>query len=146
MSDDIALVDSNVLVYALFRECEQHERCRALLDRAQAGKAALCVAPQNLAEFYAVVTDSRRVAVPRQPADAVDAIERILAMPGMALLPMPYEAVCQWLTLVRRHPVTRGKVFDLQLVATMLGNGVRKIYTLNRPDFEPFDEIEVLVP
>jgi hypothetical protein len=45
-----------------------------------------------------------------------------------------------------RHPATRGKIFDLQLVATMLGNGVRKIYTLNRSDFEPFDEIEVLVP
>jgi toxin-antitoxin system PIN domain toxin len=146
MSDDIALVDSNVLVYALYRESEHHEHCRALLDRAQAGQTTLCIAPQNLAEFYAIVTDSRRVAVPRQPAEAVDAIEQILAMPGMTLLPMPNEVVYQWLSLVRRHPVTRGRVFDLQLIATMLGNGVRRIYTLNRADFEPFDEIKVLAP
>ena len=27
MSDDIALVDTNVLVYALYQECEHHVRC-----------------------------------------------------------------------------------------------------------------------
>ncbi len=32
------------------------------------------------------------------------------------------------------------------LVATMLVNGVRKIYTFNVSDFEAFDEIEVLTP
>jgi hypothetical protein len=37
-------------------------------------------------------------------------------------------------------------VFDLQLVATMLGNGVRRIYTFNAKDFEPFQELEVIVP
>lgn len=30
MSDNLALVDTNVLVYALYRETEQHECCRAL--------------------------------------------------------------------------------------------------------------------
>jgi predicted nucleic acid-binding protein len=32
------------------------------------------------------------------------------------------------------------------LVATMLGNGVRTIYTFNREHFERFDEIDVLTP
>jgi predicted nucleic acid-binding protein len=32
------------------------------------------------------------------------------------------------------------------LVATMLGNGVRKLHTFNTGDFEDFDEIEVLMP
>jgi len=146
MSDDLALVDSNVLVYALFRECEHHERCRALLDQSQAGQRELCVAPQNLAEFYAIVTDPRRVAVSRKPSEAIDAIERMLAMPGMTLLPTPSDLVCRWIALARRHPVTRGQVFDLQLIATMLGNDIRKIYTFDRADFEPFDEIEVLTP
>ena len=47
---------------------------------------------------------------------------------------------------MHQHPVTGGGVFDVQLAATMLGNGVRKIYTLNASDFRPFDEIEVLTP
>ena len=53
MSDDIALVDSNVLVYALFRGCEHHERCRALLDQSQAGQVELCVAPFDEIEVLA---------------------------------------------------------------------------------------------
>jgi hypothetical protein len=61
-------------------------------------------------------------------------------------LPVPSDIIPQWLDLIRRRPVTRGAVFDLQLIATMLGNGVRKVYTFNRGDFEPFDEIEVLTP
>jgi toxin-antitoxin system PIN domain toxin len=146
MSDDMALVDTNVLVYALYRESAHHERCRALLDQAQAGQIDLCVAPQNLAEFYAIVTDPRRVATPRQPAEALDVIDRILAMPGMTLLSMPNDVVQRWMALSRQRPALRGAIFDLQLVATMLGNGVRKIYTFDRSDFEPFGEIEVLTP
>jgi predicted nucleic acid-binding protein len=67
-------------------------------------------------------------------------------MPGVSLLPTPVDLVDRWLGLMRRRPVTRGAVFDVQLVATMLGNGIRKIYTLNDSDFRPFDEVEVLAP
>jgi predicted nucleic acid-binding protein len=35
---------------------------------------------------------------------------------------------------------------DRALAATMLGNGVEKIYTLNDSDFRGFEEIEVLKP
>jgi len=48
--------------------------------------------------------------------------------------------------VIFRQPLTRGAVFDLQLLATMLGNGVRTIYTFNRQHFERFVEIDVLTP
>jgi predicted nucleic acid-binding protein len=54
--------------------------------------------------------------------------------------------VSRWTALVRHHPVSGRKIFDVQLVATLLANGVRKLYTFNRTDFEPFAEIEVLTP
>ncbi|MFN8626662.1 MAG: hypothetical protein U0587_11890 [Candidatus Binatia bacterium] len=47
--------------------------------------------------------------------------------------------------LLRRRPVLGRQVFDLQLVATMLGNGGRRISTFNTKDFEPFQELEVIV-
>ena len=37
-------------------------------------------------------------------------------------------------------------VFDLQLVATMLANGVSRIYTFNGADFESFSELAVITP
>ena len=71
MSDEWALIDANILVYALYKPSEYHPRARALLDRAQAEGAALCVVPQVLAEAYAVITDPRRVSPPFSPAEAL---------------------------------------------------------------------------
>jgi predicted nucleic acid-binding protein len=53
-----------------------------------------------------------------------------------------------WLDLLRRRRrrVTGGDVFDLQLVATMLGNGVQRIYTFNADDFKVFTELTVVIP
>jgi predicted nucleic acid-binding protein len=99
-----------------------------------------------LAEFYAIVTNARRVTDPRPPQEVLDAIDRILAMPGMTLLPAPVDLVNRWTALVRAQPVTGSKVFDAQLVATMQGNGIRRIYTFNGPDFEKFPDIEVVTP
>lgn len=146
MPDDLALVDTNVLVYAVYQDSPHHGRCRALLDKAETGDLRLCVAPQNLAEFYAVVTDPRRVDAPRSPSEALDAIEHVLAMPGISLLVIPNDTVDRWIALMRKRPVTRGAVFDVQLAAIMLGNGVRKICTLNDSDFRGFEELEVLAP
>lgn len=51
-----------------------------------------------------------------------------------------------WIDLLRRHPVTDGDVFDLQIVATMQANGVQRIYTFNADDFEVFPELAVVMP
>ena len=42
--------------------------------------------------------------------------------------------------------MTGPKFYDLQLLATMLGNNVRRIYTFNTDDFDWFERIEVLTP
>jgi predicted nucleic acid-binding protein len=51
-----------------------------------------------------------------------------------------------WLELLRRHPVTGGDVFDLQIVATMQANGIQRIYTFNTDDFAVFPELAVRTP
>jgi hypothetical protein len=48
--------------------------------------------------------------------------------------------------LLRRRPVTGADIFDLQLVAVMLANDVKRIYTFNAGDFEPFAELTVQQP
>jgi hypothetical protein len=48
--------------------------------------------------------------------------------------------------LAPRRPVAGADVFDLQLVATMLANGVSRIYTFNGADFEVFQELTVATP
>jgi len=62
------------------------------------------------------------------------------------VLPVPVYTVEVLFGLLRRHPVTGGDIFDLQIVATMKANGIQRIYTCNIDDCRTFSELEVLTP
>jgi len=138
------LIDANVLVYAMDADAPQHAVSRALLESARTTSAALYVTLQTLCEFYSVVTNARRVSKPRTPAEALNAISGLLSF--VRVLPVPTVTVDELMDLLRRRPVTGGDIFDLHLVATMKANGILRIYTFNRADFEIFPELEVLAP
>src|SRR5581483_4400706 len=110
-----ALIDTNVLVYALFPAMPDHVASRTLVDRARAAGANLYVAPQNLVEFFAVVTDPRRVSQPRTPDEALQAIDDVLALPGLGLLPVPGDLISRWSQLIRQSATTKKRAFDTQL-------------------------------
>jgi uncharacterized protein len=138
------IIDANVLVYALDADAPQHAASRALLEAARDPSTTLYVSSQILCEFYSIVTNARRVPKPRPPADALSAISGLLVF--LNVLPVPLHTVERWLGLLRRHPVTGGDVFDLQLVATMQANGLQRIYTFNTDDFVVFSELSVVTP
>lgn len=140
------LIDSNALVYAYYQQSPQHAASRALLDRAQAPGAGLCVAPQNLVEFFAVVMNPRKVTPARSATDALILVAEIQALPGMALLPVPADLVARWTALLGRRPVTGIHAFDAQLAAVMIASGVTTVYTFNAADFQHFADVQVLTP
>jgi toxin-antitoxin system PIN domain toxin len=144
MSVESGIVDANVLVYAFDADAPQHLASRRLLDEGRSGGTTLYVTSQILCEFYSIVTNPRRVAKPRAATEAIAAIVGLLAF--LHVLPIPARAVEGWLDLLRRRPVTGGDVFDLQLAATMLANGVQRIYTFNTTDFESFEELTTSTP
>jgi uncharacterized protein len=144
MSVEPGIVDTNVLVYALDADAPQHEAARALREAGREASTTLFVSSQILCEFYSIVTNPRRVSKPRSAADAVAAISGLLGF--LHVLPVPARAVDVWLDLLRRHPVTGGDVFDLQIVATMQANGIQRIYTFNTADFAAFSELVIAMP
>ena len=146
MLADVSFVDTNVLVEAIFENSEKHKAAKSLLDRARSGRISLCVCPQVLAEFYAVVTSPRRITNPVPPKDALAIIEALVSLPNLIVLNVPSNVVEQWLTLVRRRGIRGPKVFDVMLVAIMLTNGIESIYTYNRADFVKFSELKILTP
>jgi len=82
----------------------------------------------------------------RARAEAERILSTILALPGLQILPIPSQVVAGWIHLLGRHAVEGAGVFDLQIVATMLANGVQRIYTFNPADFQVFEELSVVVP
>jgi predicted nucleic acid-binding protein len=143
---DALLLDTNVLVYALDESSPYHAACRRILDSAQSPDANLKLSPQSLAEFFSVVTNPRRVAFPKSTAEAISAVEMILALPGIEVLPVPLDVVSRWLELCRQREVKGGAIYDMQLLAVMLANDIRRVCTYNRADFEWIADIAVMVP
>lgn len=146
MSVEAGLLDANILVYAMDSRAAQHVACRVLLEATNDPGTSLYVTSQILCEFYSVVTNPRRVAVPRSPAEALSVISDMIALPGLHVLPTPARAVAGWMALLKQRPVTGADVFDLQLVATMQANNVHRIYTFNTKDFKVFSDLTVLAP
>lgn len=145
MSLEPGILDANILIYAVASEAPQHVASRALLDAARDNHGgAFYVTSQILCEFYSVVTNPRRMTVARSSSEALVAIEGFLGF--LKVLPIPAGAVQNWLDLLRRRPVTGADIFDLQLVAVMLANNVKSIYTYNGSDFQPFPELVVREP
>ena len=140
------LVDANVLAYASNADDSKFAASRALPEEARSPLTTLYITPQIITEFYSVITNPRRVAVPSSPAVALQAISALLVLPGISLLPINGRAVAALVELLRHHPVTGPDVFDLQVVATMKANGIQTIYTFNAADFEVFQDLTVIVP
>ena len=144
-SDELILLDTNILVYAADSLSIYHQPAKSFRDKGRDGEFSICLAPQNLFEFYAVITDSRRVSQPLSPQAAAAEIASYYCHPNITTLSQAKitEAVFD---LLAKRPVERQQVFDLVLVATMLANNVRKICTYNQDHFTKFDEIAVITP
>lgn len=141
-----ALFDSNVLVYSHQTHSKFHAPARNLLRKALEGEVSLCIAPQVLSEFYAIITSQRRVTSPIQPEQARAEIDAYVRSENIQKIYPNEDSLYLTVDLLSKYRVKEQDVFDLQLVATMLSNGIYHIYTYNSADFAQFREIEVLSP
>ena len=142
----LVLLDANVLIYAEQDKSSYYEASKLLRDRALTGAIAACVSPQVLNEFYAVVTNPRRVDDPLSAREAVDQIRKYYRAKRLVkIFPGP-TIIKRELELLAAHPVAGPDIHDLHLVATMLENDIARISTFNIQDFAPFSEIETLTP
>jgi len=143
---EIALLDTNVLVYAADESSPFHKDSKNILANALLGNVEICICPQVLLEFFAILTDSRRVKNPREPDEVIEEIEKYLSSKNIAKIYPEEDTLPKTIELLQKYKLKRQTVFDAQLVATMLSNNVTQIYTYNEDDFLKFEEVEVLTP
>lgn len=93
-----------------------------------------------------VITVLSRVSSPFTAAEAIEAIDSFLTMPGTVLLPVSLELVPHWIDVLQRHSLTSGQAFDAKPAVTLFNNGVRSIYTIDGPAYEPFEMMTALIP
>lgn len=124
---DTVLLDTNVLVYAYNADSEHHAACRALLDRAVIGTQDVCISPQVLFEFFAVVTNPAKSDQPITTAVTLDEMAKLSETIAMIIPPSDIHTLA--IQLMRKLGFGSKHIYDVVLAATMLANGVTKIYT-----------------
>jgi predicted nucleic acid-binding protein len=126
----------------------QHPQCAAAkhaLGTLRQRGVNLCVAPQNLIEFWAVATRQRNEnGLGLSPASAEKELAGIQKL--FRLLPPSLDVVNVWQGIVTTHSVLGKKTHDAHLVAVMQVYGVTNILTFNVGDFRRFRGITAIDP
>jgi predicted nucleic acid-binding protein len=133
-----ALLDTNVLIYAAYRDSPFYEPAAALVERGLNERGLYCIAPQNLVEFAAVVTRQRRGDQPL-PSDEVHRITDLLYRSRTLAKIYPRRGtVARAMREGTRLGISGAVWYDLFLALTMRDAGVRVIISENVSDFEQF--------
>ena len=138
------LVDTNVLLRRIQPSSAHHKVAVESVARLLDAGESLCFTPQNIAEFWNVMT--RPVASNRlgySTSETMAEVEKIEAI--FTLLPDAPSTYAEWKRLVVKHSVQGTRVHDTRLVAAMNAHGVGRILTFNADDFRRYG-IEILDP
>ncbi|MBL7125371.1 MAG: PIN domain-containing protein [Dehalococcoidales bacterium] len=145
-ADEIAFLDTNILVYAVETDNPLHKRATALMDRANTGELAICLSPQIMGELYSTITNPRKIRKACPLDEAVDIVKSLWESDTILKIYPKQETLDLTLDLVKRYQLKSLDFFDAQIVATMVDNGVTTIYTVNENDFAIFKEIKAVNP
>ena len=140
------LLDTNILVHAYNQASPRQKVASSIIERAMAGEIQACIAQQVLFEFFAVITNAKRVELPLPPDKAAelcldlwecDEIEKIA----------PSELVPKEVfNLVKSKRLSGSSIFDCILAVYAKVNKIDVIYTENVKDFNKYGFIKVQNP
>lgn len=139
-------MDTNILLYALNRDCAEHAACLALVRHALDEPEAWIVADQVWFELYRLLRNGSVLKHPLTAAEAAAAVRWYRDRSGWLH--------CAWETGMMRQlgdlwgatPFPARRTFDAVLAVTLAHNGVREFYTRNTKDFEGYSAFRAISP
>ena len=138
-------VDTNILVRSVQTSNAQFSITENALDTLRHRQEILCIAPQNLVEFWVVATrplDKNGLGM--TPARAATEIRALLGLFRLlSYRPQVFEA---WQHIVLTQGISGKQGHDAHLVAMMQVHSVTSILTFNTGDFIRYPGIQVLNP
>ncbi|MBI4596607.1 MAG: PIN domain-containing protein [Candidatus Tectomicrobia bacterium] len=143
--DGTIFLDTNILIYAANEDSVYHKQAMDVINMVNTREIRACVSPQILAEFYATVTNPKKIEHPLNPDEASDAIGAYLDSDIQKLYPKA-STLKLTMELAERYKIRGLDIFDTQIVAAMLENKIKTIIKANEADFSKFKEIETVNP
>jgi len=137
-------IDTDFLVAVEIRDHLFHKPADAVLDRLLEEGHKLAVAPQMLAEFVHVVTDSKRLKDPLSMEEALARAEYWWQAREVVRIYPEGDAVSTWIEWLREHRLGRKRLLDTMLAASACSYGISTMVTNNEKDFKVFGSFEIL--
>jgi toxin-antitoxin system PIN domain toxin len=137
-------IDTNILLYALNRDCPEHAPARGFLE-ACAARADVAIAELVLVELYVLLRNPAVVRRPLEAPAAAGLCQVFRRHPRWALLDSAEVMDRVW-QAAARPGAARRHVFDARLAHTLLDHGVTELATRNTRDFEAFGFARVFDP
>ncbi len=139
------LTDTNILLRSLYPEHPHYAAAENALAALRLRNEVLCIAPQNLIEFWTVATrprdDNGLGMTPARAASEIATLRRFFR-----LLPSTPDVLEAWQRIVVRLGIVGKQTHDAHLVAVMQIYSVTNILTFNTAHFRRFPGITVLDP
>jgi predicted nucleic acid-binding protein len=139
-----AAIDTDFLLAVEIRDHIFHKPADSLLARLLEEGHKLAVAPQILAEFVHVVTDSNRLKEPLSMEEALARAEHWWQAREVIRIYPEGDAVTTWIEWLRDHRLGRKRLLDTMLAASARTQGISTIVTNNEKDFKIFASFKIL--
>ena len=140
------LLDTNILVHA-YNEASPHQKvASSIMKSAMAGEIETCIAQQVLFEFFAVITNAKRVESPLPPDKAAELCLDLWECDEIGKIAASELVPREVFSLVESKRLSGSSVFDCILAVSAKINKIDIIYTENVRDFNKYGFIKVQNP
>lgn len=140
------LLDTNILVHAYNKSSPNQKIASKILKQAIKGEIEAYLSSQVLYEFFAVVTDPKRVESPMKLDEAADLCLDLWECREIEKVNPTQLAPNEVFKLAKEQKLAKGRIFDCIIAVTAHENKIDAIYTENVADFEKYSFIKVLNP
>jgi toxin-antitoxin system PIN domain toxin len=138
-------LDANVLLYASDETSAYHPRARVFLEQIASGDDLFYLFWPTVMAYLRIATHPAIFEKPLPPADAVANVDQLLALPHVQTVGEQDRFWASYCRLVGEADARGNLIPDAHLVALMVENGVRTIWTHDR-DYRRFGAIETRNP
>jgi predicted nucleic acid-binding protein len=140
------LLDTNILVHAYNKSSPHQKRASNIIKQAMKGEIEAYLTAQVIYEFFAVVTNPKRVECPMKLEEAADLCLDLWECREIAKVNPTSITPKEVFKLVKEIKLAKGKIFDCIIAVTSKENNIDAIYTENVDDFEKYSFIKVINP
>ena len=140
------LLDTNILVHAHNKASPHQKKASGVIKKALRGEIQAYLTSQVLYEFFAIVTNPKRVEHPMPSEEAADLCRDLWECREIEEVNPTVLAPNEVFKLVKELKLSRGEIFDCVLAVTAKENKINIIYTENVGDFRRYNFLKTVNP